>query len=209
MSDGAAWSPRPDPALQIPVPPGVRPHRHPPDQLHGWVFLQHQIWVDYWGNEHEIESMPLSYVANVIRFCVKRAERIHQTVALDALCDGLADPVVGEQECEGPATQLSPAEEEARDWLLRTPLLQSLARRSEPGRGGMEEHRSGAREERQYRHPNFRHEGQLYLVRCFACSERGTENLMRLAPDGVCATCGWRDGDAVPESGGGQERSRD
>ena len=63
----------------------------------------------------------------------------------------------------------------------------------------MDEPRSRTREERQYRHPNFRHGGQLFLVRCFACSERGTENLMRLVPDGVCATCGWKDGDAVPE----------
>jgi hypothetical protein len=42
MSDLPAWTPRPDPALISPLRAGLHPHRHPPDLLHGWVFLQHQ-----------------------------------------------------------------------------------------------------------------------------------------------------------------------
>jgi hypothetical protein len=59
-----------------PQRPGLHPHRHEPDHLYGWVFLQHQVWVDYWGHEHEIELMAGDYVANVIGFCERRALRI-------------------------------------------------------------------------------------------------------------------------------------
>lgn len=76
VSGPGVWRPRPDPALTEPGRPGLRPHRHEPDHLYGWVFLQHQVWVDYWGNEHEIEQMEGDYVANVIRFCDMRALRI-------------------------------------------------------------------------------------------------------------------------------------
>ena len=69
MSGKPVWTPRPDPAVTDPKRPGLRPHRHEPDHLHGWVFLQHQVWVDYWGNEHEIVLMAPDYLANVIRFC--------------------------------------------------------------------------------------------------------------------------------------------
>jgi hypothetical protein len=69
VSGKRVWTPRPDPAVTHPGRPGLRPHRHTPDHLHGWVFLQHQVWVDYWGNEHEIELMAGDYVANVILFC--------------------------------------------------------------------------------------------------------------------------------------------
>lgn len=62
-----------------------------------------------------------------------------------------------------------------------------------------------AREARQYAHPNFRVAGQLYLVRCFACSdtvERGTENHAGMAAAGECAWCGWKDGDPIWRDGG-------
>jgi hypothetical protein len=68
------FEPRPDPALLKTPPRGFRPHRHPVNRAHPWVFSQHQVWVDYWGNEHEIESMPLEYVENVITFLRERAE---------------------------------------------------------------------------------------------------------------------------------------
>jgi hypothetical protein len=83
VTEQPIWKPRPDPALTRPLRVGVRPHLHPPDRLHGWVFLQHQVWVDYWGNEHEVEQMPLSYVANVISFCEGQAERIRLLVLLE------------------------------------------------------------------------------------------------------------------------------
>ena len=69
MSDGSQTArkpwPWPDPA-EGPPRPGLRPHRHPPNRLHVWVFRQQQAWVDYYGNEHEIESMPLDHTRNVI-----------------------------------------------------------------------------------------------------------------------------------------------
>jgi hypothetical protein len=49
------------------------------------------------------------------------------------------------------------------------------------------------------RRPNFRKDGRLYLVRCFACEpERGTENYVLSVTFGQCAWCGWKD----PTAGG-------
>lgn len=44
----------------------------------------------------------------------------------------------------------------------------------------------------QDRPPNFREEGYLFLVRCFACEpERGKENYAFAVSLGHCAWCGW------------------
>lgn len=44
----------------------------------------------------------------------------------------------------------------------------------------------------QDRPPNFREEGKLYLIRCFACApEHGRENYALAVPSGTCAWCGW------------------
>jgi hypothetical protein len=44
----------------------------------------------------------------------------------------------------------------------------------------------------QMRHPNFMHDGRLYLVRCFVCdTERGLENWSPAVATGACAWCGW------------------
>lgn len=44
------------------------------------------------------------------------------------------------------------------------------------------------------RKPNFRDDGQLFLVRCFACNpEHGRENYALSVALGVCAWCGWDD----------------
>ncbi|MDX6453465.1 MAG: hypothetical protein QOH16_3514 [Gaiellaceae bacterium] len=46
------WRPRhPDPALVDPDAAGLRAHRHPPNRLHPFVFMQAGVWVDVWGNE--------------------------------------------------------------------------------------------------------------------------------------------------------------
>lgn len=46
----------------------------------------------------------------------------------------------------------------------------------------------------QGRHPNFREDGKLYLVRCFACEpKRGRENYMPSVATGQCAWCGWKE----------------
>ena len=68
MSDGSRTArkpwPWPDPA-EGPPRPGLRPHRHP---LNDSTFGSSAStrWVDYYGNEHEIESVPLDYARNVI-----------------------------------------------------------------------------------------------------------------------------------------------
>jgi hypothetical protein len=49
---------------------------------------------------------------------------------------------------------------------------------------------------------NFESEGQLFLVRCVACSDepddpkvpkRGRENYAPMVASGVCAWCGWQE----------------
>ena len=47
----------------------------------------------------------------------------------------------------------------------------------------------------QYRPPNFRKNGKLFLVRCFACSDsqRGRENYLPAVASGQCAWCGWKE----------------
>lgn len=45
--------------------------------------------------------------------------------------------------------------------------------------------------------PNFRdEEGQLFLVRCYACDPKfGKENYAMIVAKGICAWCGWREGE--------------
>lgn len=46
----------------------------------------------------------------------------------------------------------------------------------------------------QNRHPNFRVDGQLYLVRCFSCDPvMGRENYIPATATGRCAWCGWEE----------------
>ena len=40
--------------------------------------------------------------------------------------------------------------------------------------------------------PNFRDQGQLFLVRCYRC---GRENYAPAVATGTCAFCGWRETD--------------
>lgn len=47
---------------------------------------------------------------------------------------------------------------------------------------------------RQMSAPNFVKDGQLYLIRCFACPDagvRGRENYAMAVAAGECAWCGW------------------
>lgn len=49
---------------------------------------------------------------------------------------------------------------------------------------------------KQDRLPNFRKNGQLYLVRCFVCSDNidiGRENWAPAVASGTCAWCGWKE----------------
>jgi hypothetical protein len=130
VSDRLVWTPRPDPALRDPLPPGLRPHRHTPDRLHGWVFLQQQVWVDHWGNEHEIDSMPADYRANVIGFCKQRAERIQAIVTMELLRRALLH-LLGSGAAPG-GLDLEILDRIARNgavptgWLHSLPLLRAL-----------------------------------------------------------------------------------
>jgi hypothetical protein len=119
---------RPDPAVADPRRPGLRAHQHPPNQLHPWVFMQHQVWVDYWGNEHEIESIDADYAANIIRFCEAQATRIALIVAMQLaaeLCAAVPEEVELSTEMRGHLLG-----EDAVIWLQETPLIRALKRRA-------------------------------------------------------------------------------
>ena len=129
--EGCRFDPRPDPALSEPARAGLRVHCHPPDRLHAWVFGQHQVWVDYWGNEHEIETMPLEYVRNVIGFCRRQAWRILVFAFLDAL-EACITARADEGEANAAVAELEALVEASSDpgaWLEQTPLLRALRRR--------------------------------------------------------------------------------
>jgi hypothetical protein len=130
------WTPKPDPAgLGL---PGVRPHRHPQNLLSGWVFRQHQIWVDYWGNEHEIDSMPLDYVEAVIGFCERQARRIALTLALDAFTEAVQVGIIESRPDLASALMedsLDASSGDATALLERTPLMRALRRRREQNDG--------------------------------------------------------------------------
>jgi hypothetical protein len=126
-------TPRPDPALTDPGRPGLRPHRHTPDHLHGWVFLQHQVWVDYWGNEHEIELMAGDYVANVIGFCKAQplsiALIVWAEVAYRVLMRraGLGEPPRPETvDLLARLEEIRQSGQVSRDWLHELSLLRAL-----------------------------------------------------------------------------------
>jgi hypothetical protein len=134
--DHEDWQPRPDPAVTDPNRPGLRAHRHPPNRMHAWVFQQQQVWVDYWGNEHEIESMDVDYVRNVIAFCLLRAEAI-----LDLTCAEGASAVVDMLLLRIRPTRAQRAAMDALlvdacdpvEWLVQMPLIRALRRRLETG----------------------------------------------------------------------------
>jgi len=48
--------------------------------------------------------------------------------------------------------------------------------------------------------PNFRKDGKLFLVRCFACGdkEQGRENWAPAVASGQCAWCGWKEENPPP-----------
>jgi hypothetical protein len=127
-------------AGSTPVRTDVAPERrrHAAGLLHGWVFRQHQVWVDRHGVEHEVESMPREYVANVIRFCENHAWRMWWAAASDDLLDRLEEitalsnvrPDAAAQRLRG---VLLVFEHEAAgdplEWLRETPLYAALVRR--------------------------------------------------------------------------------
>lgn len=132
------WRPRPDPAIHDPVRPGLRPHVHEPNRLWPWVFSQDKVWVDYWGNEHEIALMAGDYIANVIEFCRQRALRIALLVigAAAGRPLGFDELQIPGSEGEDGSLLLSHARI-ADEWLETTVLMRvlraELARRQRSG----------------------------------------------------------------------------
>jgi hypothetical protein len=113
--------------------PGVRLHMHEPDHMWPWVFRQHQVWVDFLGSEHEIESMAIEYVQNVQNFCRKRAEQIRTLVYIDWVARALELALNGAG-VEGARAALEPQSEiegDPEEWLESTPLMIALRRRLE------------------------------------------------------------------------------
>lgn len=122
-----AWRPRPDPALVDPGRSGMRPHVHKPNRLWPWVFAQAEVWVDYWGNEHEIAQMASDYIANVIEFCRLRALRIALIVIGDAAGGPLGFDELQTASGEGEDGALLPSHARIADeWLETTVLMRAL-----------------------------------------------------------------------------------
>lgn len=143
MTSEDQWRPRyPDPSLKRPLAQGLRSHVHPTNRLHGWVFLQQRVWVDYWGNEHEIGSMPIDYVGNVIRFCEQGVRGVQTVVVIEVACAvGLRLAGIGQGPTPLELLIVSQVEQAtsapaALAWLHQLPLLQILDDRLEQSRVG-------------------------------------------------------------------------
>lgn len=121
-----------------------RRRQHEPGLLHGWVFAQHQVWVDRHGVEHEIESMPLNYVENVIKFCERQAS-YSRFVAESHELSGHEGEILMLHSLNAAAADarweellrrlISQLEADSLDWFHSTPLYAALARRARRHRG--------------------------------------------------------------------------
>lgn len=121
------WRPQPDPAIHDPDRPGLRPHVHEQNRLWPWVFQQGEVWVDYWGNEHEIALMASMYLANVITFCQARSLRI----ALLVLSGDAAGPLgLDEVQTSSDTNELGDRPRSrvrvAEEWLETTVLIRAI-----------------------------------------------------------------------------------
>lgn len=120
-----------DPALGPPRP-GLRPQCHPENRLHLWVLEQHQVWVDFWGNEHEVESMALDDVEGVLSYLREHASLMHALRVCDLSLEAIERLDAGDTsgaELLEEAAQLK--ELDPHEWLEESPLLRALRRRLE------------------------------------------------------------------------------
>ena len=94
------------------------------------MFRQHQVWVDYYGNEVEIETISREYAANVVAFCQQQAERIHHLVVFDSLLEQVERILAGARPDARVLDDVEAAcTTDPLDWLEQTPLIQALRRR--------------------------------------------------------------------------------
>jgi hypothetical protein len=105
---------------------GIRPLLHEPNRLWPWVFRQHQVWVDVNGSEHEIESMPLDYVENVIRFCRRRAVWIYVLIETE---EDNSNTEATDEINETAQRDDGTIPIDFVSWLEGTPLMRALRRR--------------------------------------------------------------------------------
>lgn len=98
-ASGATFGPRRDSV--------VRESLYPENTSQRWVLQQDKIWVDYWGNVHEIDKMEHEYKLNILCFIHRNwsdeegwygplVERLHEDLAFPVWeyeVRGLDDPI--------------------------------------------------------------------------------------------------------------------
>ena len=90
------------------------------------------MWVDYYGNQVEIETISREYAANVIAFCQQQAERIHHLVVFDSLLEQIGRVLAGVRPDASVLDDVAAAcATDPLDWLEQTPLFRALRRRWE------------------------------------------------------------------------------
>ena len=95
------------------------------------MFEQHQVWVDGWGNEHEIESMSVEYAENVIAYCRRRLGTVLWLVTGDAFYSALERLENGETEqAVRILYELPTSKAELPAWFESLPVIAALRRRT-------------------------------------------------------------------------------
>lgn len=103
---------------------------HEQDTVQPWLLYQHQRWVDFFGREHEIETMPLPHVEQALSFCRERADRLWQLNLCSAIFNAIGAHLgQGGDEMAASALLAEAEGQEPSEWLERTPLLEALKRR--------------------------------------------------------------------------------
>lgn len=114
--------------------PAIGSEQHTPDSIPAWLLDQHQVWVDFFGKEHEIETMPVEHARQAIAFCRERADRLWQL----HLCQAIFS-AIGAHLLDMPPFSSWPRIEQIesldgqspQEWLEQTPLLLALKRRAD------------------------------------------------------------------------------
>jgi hypothetical protein len=119
--------PWPDPALE-PARPGLRAHRHPPNRLHLWALDQHQVWVDLYGNEHEIESMRLDDVESALARLLEHACFMHTLRVCDLYLEAIERSLEGDNSGTARLEEAEHLEElDPVEWLEGSSLVRALS----------------------------------------------------------------------------------
>lgn len=90
------------------------------------ALFQGEHWTDRHGTVHRIEEMPRRYCRNVIRYLERNAEPISWAVGLTVLAGPRPS---GDAANDAFDAMLAELDEEPREWLYETTLMQALRRR--------------------------------------------------------------------------------